>query len=132
MWYFGTWEDRDGALKKYSDGIQAGRDPRRSSVAKVYSNALSVFDLGNLFLERQQSRVEAGTSQLQAFQQLHVAVKQIPVSHVGPFVKMAIDDSPTKRYGPKVELAGTHHNPTPGPSAFEFLYGHVWVTTVGW
>jgi hypothetical protein len=62
---------------------------------------------------------------------LHVAVKQIPVSHVGPFVKFAIDDSPTKRYGPKVELAGTHHNPTPGPSGSEFLYGHVWVT-ISW
>jgi hypothetical protein len=35
------------------------------------------------------------------------------------------DDSPTKRYGPKVQLAGTHHNPTPGPSGSEILYGHV-------
>lgn len=41
------------------------------------------------------------------------------------------DDSPTKRYGPKVQLAGTHHNPTPGPSGSEFLYGHVWVT-ISW
>jgi len=62
---------------------------------------------------------------------LHLAVKQIPISHVGPYVKLAIDDSPTKRYGPKVELAGIHHNPTPGPSGSEFLYGHVWVT-ISW
>lgn len=62
---------------------------------------------------------------------LLLAVKQIPVSHVGPYVKLAIDDSPTKRYGPKVELAGIHHNPTPGPSGSEFLYGHVWVT-ISW
>jgi hypothetical protein len=41
------------------------------------------------------------------------------------------DDSPTKRYGPKVQLAGMHHNPTPGPSGSEFLYGHVWVT-ISW
>ena len=27
-----------------------------------------------------------------------------------------IDDSPTKRYGPKVEGADIHHNPTPGPA----------------
>lgn len=33
-----------------------------------------------------------------------------------------------KRYEPKVQLAGAHHNPTPGPSDSEFLYGHVWVT----
>jgi hypothetical protein len=39
----------------------------------------------------------------------------------------AIDDSPTKRYGPHVEGAGKHHNPTPGPSGAKFLYGHVWV-----
>jgi len=62
---------------------------------------------------------------------LHLAVRQIPLSHVGEFVKLAIDDSPTKRYGPKIELAGIHHNPTPGPSGSEFLYGHVWVT-ISW
>jgi hypothetical protein len=39
-----------------------------------------------------------------------------------------IDDSPTKRYGPKVEGADIHHNPTPGPADQQFLYGHVWVT----
>jgi hypothetical protein len=38
------------------------------------------------------------------------------------------DDSPTARYGPCVEGAGTHHNPTPGPAGEKFLYGHVWVS----
>jgi hypothetical protein len=41
---------------------------------------------------------------------------------------LAIDDTPSKRYGPKVEGAGIHHNPTPGPAAAKFVYGHVWVT----
>ena len=41
---------------------------------------------------------------------------------------LVIDDSPTKRYGPKVEGAAVHHNPTPGPADQPFLYGHVWVT----
>jgi len=41
---------------------------------------------------------------------------------------LVIDDSPTKRYGPKVEGADVHHNPTPGPADHPFLYGHVWVT----
>ena len=45
----------------------------------------------------------------------------------GPLV-FALDDSPTKRYGPWVEGAGIHHNPTPGPAGQKFLYGHVWVT----
>lgn len=40
----------------------------------------------------------------------------------------ALDDTPTKRYGPLVEGAGIHHNPTPGPAGQKFLYGHVWVT----
>ena len=45
----------------------------------------------------------------------------------GRFV-VAVDDSPTKRYGPKVEGAGVHHHPTPGPAEGEWLYGHNWVT----
>ena len=43
-------------------------------------------------------------------------------------VLLAIDDTPSKRYGPKVEGAGIHHNPTPGPADAKFVYGHVWVT----
>ena len=39
-----------------------------------------------------------------------------------------IDDTPTKRYGPNVEGAGIHHNPTPGPADQKYLYGHIWVT----
>ena len=41
---------------------------------------------------------------------------------------LVIDDSPTKRYGPKVEGADVHGNPTPGPADQPYLYGHVWVT----
>jgi len=40
----------------------------------------------------------------------------------------ALDDTPTPRYGPCVEGAGIHHNPTPGPAGAKFLYGHVFVT----
>ncbi len=43
-------------------------------------------------------------------------------------ILLVLDDTPTKRYGPKVEGADVHHNPTPGPADQEFLYGHVWVT----
>ena len=45
----------------------------------------------------------------------------------GDRVLLAIDDTPTKRYGPKVQGAGIHHNPTPGPADQKFVYGHVWV-----
>lgn len=46
----------------------------------------------------------------------------------GERIVLGLDDTPTKRYGPCVEGAGIHHNPTPGPAQERFLYGHVWVT----
>jgi hypothetical protein len=52
----------------------------------------------------------------------------LQVVNPGERVLFAIDDTPTKRYGPLVEGAGIHHNPTPGPAEQKFLYGHVWVT----
>jgi hypothetical protein len=46
----------------------------------------------------------------------------------GERLVFGLDDTPTKRYGPLVEGAGIHHNPTPGPADQKFLYGHVWVS----
>jgi DDE superfamily endonuclease len=46
-------------------------------------------------------------------------------------ILLALDDTPTERYGPKIEGAGIHHNPTPGPADQKHLYGHVWVT-IAW
>jgi hypothetical protein len=43
-------------------------------------------------------------------------------------ITLAIDDTPSARYGPHVEGAGLHHNPTPGPSGAAFVYGHSFVT----
>jgi hypothetical protein len=43
---------------------------------------------------------------------------------------VAIDDTPTSRYGPEVEGCGIHHNPCSGPAAAKHVYGHVWVTLV--
>jgi hypothetical protein len=61
---------------------------------------------------------------------LAAAVLRIAVDVIAPTgrVLLAIDDTPSKRYGPKVEGAGVHHNPTPGPAGAKFVYGHVWVT----
>lgn len=44
----------------------------------------------------------------------------------GPLL-FAIDDTPTQRYGPTVQGAGVHHNPTRGPTDQKFLHGHIWV-----
>lgn len=59
-----------------------------------------------------------------------VSVLKIALSVVVPGDRLlfALDDTPTKRYGPHVEGAGIHHNPTPGPTDQKFLYGHLWVT----
>lgn len=56
---------------------------------------------------------------------LHIVENVIPAADR---ILLAIDDTPTKRYGPKVEGAGIHHNPTPGPAGAKFLFGHSWVT----
>lgn len=45
----------------------------------------------------------------------------------GDRILLAMDDSPTARYGRHVEGAGVHHNPTPGPADSKWLYGHSWV-----
>jgi DDE superfamily endonuclease len=61
---------------------------------------------------------------------LAAVVLHIAVGLIAPQgrILLAIDDTPTKRYGPRVEGAGVHHNPTPGPAGAKFVYGHVWVT----
>lgn len=56
---------------------------------------------------------------------LTLVIKTLPLPDR---VRVVIDDSPTKRYGPKVEGADLHRNPTPGPADQPYLYGHVWVT----
>jgi hypothetical protein len=48
------------------------------------------------------------------------------VSEAGRLV-LAVDDTPTERYGPHVQGAGVHHNPTPGPAGSPYVYGHVFV-----
>lgn len=72
------------------------------------------------FLSRLGRKIEPVATRL--FQLL---LAQLPV---GERVLLAIDDSPTCRYGPQVEGAGLHHNPTSGPDDHKFVYGHIWVT----
>ena len=46
----------------------------------------------------------------------------------GPRLWAALDDTPTARYGPCIEGAGRHRNPTPGPAGGKYVYGHIWVS----
>lgn len=56
---------------------------------------------------------------------LLLVLRRLPL---GERLLAVIDDSPTKRYGPQVEGADIHRNPTPGPADQKYLYGHIWVT----
>jgi hypothetical protein len=51
-----------------------------------------------------------------------------PLLEAMPRLVFALDDTPTRRYGPCVEGAGIHRNPTPGPANAPYVYGHIWVT----
>jgi hypothetical protein len=57
---------------------------------------------------------------------IRAIVLQLGIDLKGLIV-VALDDSPTKRYGRHVEGANIHHNPTPGPGDGDWLYGHNWV-----
>ena len=61
--------------------------------------------------------------------ELAAVLLRITLDRIAPGDRLvfAIDDTPTTRYGPKVQGAGIHHNPTPGPAGSKFLYGHSWV-----
>jgi len=62
MWYFGVWDDPAAAMERYTaqvHEIQAGRDPRKTR-AHVSSAELSVYDMCNLYLARQQDRIKTG------------------------------------------------------------------------
>ena len=80
----------------------------------------SDFDDYYYFLARGGRKVKPVATQLVA-----LILKTLPLPRR---LLLVIDDSPTKRYGPKVEGADIHHNPTPGPADQTYLYGHIWVT----
>jgi hypothetical protein len=76
-----------------------------------------------------------------AYYHFLAAVGRCTQAVAGPLLRLALgrvgsgdrllfarDDTPTPRYGPKVQGAGTHRDPTPGPAGQKFLYGHLWVT----
>jgi hypothetical protein len=63
-----------------------------------------------------------------AYRLLGCALKPLMRLLPGEHLLFAIDDTPTARYGPHVQGAGIHHNPSPGPAGEKFVYGHVWVT----
>jgi len=67
-------------------------------------------------------------AQALAYRLLACALRPLIRQAPGERLLFALDDTPTARYGPCVQGAGVHHNPTPGPAGEKFVYGHVWVT----
>jgi len=59
-----------------------------------------------------------------------IATQLEPVLETARYIRIVLDDSPTKRYGRHIEGANYHHNPTPGKTDAKFCYGHSWVVAV--
>lgn len=86
MWYFGTWDDPAAAKEKYDaeiHEIQAGRDPRRTR-KQISATELSVYDLCNLYLARQQTRIKSGGVSSRHFSDCLLSCKLI-TNHFGKF-----------------------------------------------
>ncbi len=61
----------------------------------------------------------AKRTDLMAARLAHSALK--PMLAGADRLLFGIDDTPTQRYGPHVEGAGLHHNPTPGPAGSPYV-----------
>ena len=101
-------------------GLLFGRG-RRTVTAWLRAQGISTeYDDYYYFLASLGRKIEPLATRL--FQLL---LRHLPL---GERVLLALDDTPTRRYGPCVEGAGLHHNPTSGPDDHQFVYGHIWVT----
>ena len=89
--YFGIWSDNDAALRKYLDEvdeIQVGRDPRRTVVVGLSSSELAVYDVCNVFMERQQAIAKAGEVSNRHFSDCLKTCKMV-TDHYGKFTRAA-------------------------------------------
>jgi DDE superfamily endonuclease len=101
-------------------GLLLARGRRTVTTWLCAQGVLHDFDDYYYFLGSLGRKIEPLATQL-----LQLLVAQLPV---GERIVLALDDTPTRRYGPQVEGAGLHHNPTSGPDDHKFVYGHIWVT----
>jgi hypothetical protein len=96
--------------------------------AKGRRTVTSWFRAAGITTEWRKAYVTVCATGREAQHMAHTVVSVVRPLLKGERLRVAIDDSPTKRYGPTVEGAGIHHNPTPGPAGAKHLYGHNWVT----
>jgi integrase len=79
LYYFGPWEDPDGALAKYNEqkeALHAGRKPREDTAG------LTVKELANAFLNHKQERVNVGELSPRTWDDYKVTC-DLAVSHFG-------------------------------------------------
>jgi len=103
-------------------GVLTCREKRRTASAWFCAAGIGVdFRRAYNVLESTGRRVQSlGRVMLDAIEEV--------MGDSDPRYVFALDDTVTKRSGPFVEGAGVHRNPTPGPAAQDWVYGHVWVT----
>jgi integrase len=68
IYYFGTWDDPDGALREYlaiKEELQAGIDPRKERTTAV----LPLADAVNLYLHAQKQRANSGDIKLRTWRE---------------------------------------------------------------
>lgn len=97
---------------------------RGRRTASSWFRAAGVKDDWDRFYEMLVSAGKVATSL--ALPLLRVIVKRFDPGPDG-YLTLAVDDSPTKRFGRHVEGDNIHHHPTPGLVDSEWLYGHNWV-----
>lgn len=97
---------------------------RGRRTASSWFRAAGVKDDWDRFYELLVSAGKVATSL--ALPLLRVIVERFDPGPDG-YLTLAVDDSPTKRFGRHVQGANIHHHPTPGPVDSEWLYGHNWV-----
>jgi integrase len=105
LYYFGPWEDPDGALRRYeeqAEALHSGRTPRPEL------EGLTVKELVNKFLNRKLSRVDSGEMKRRTWNEYKevtdLLVKQFGkgrlVDDLGPDDFGALRDRMAKRWGP--------------------------------
>jgi integrase len=107
LYYFGKWDDPDGALAAYlaqKDDLHAGRTPRPDTGPE----ALTVKDVANAFLNAKRDKVEAGELSPRTWAK-YKEVAELLVSELGkrrlvsdlrPDDFAALKKTMTKRWGP--------------------------------
>ncbi|SFJ26741.1 tyrosine-type recombinase/integrase [Planctomicrobium piriforme] len=106
IYYFGSWEDPDGALREYlaiKEELQAGIDPRKST-----TGVLPLADVVNLYLDAQKKRTESGDIRQRTWRErsdigaklLSILGRTIPASELKPEHFGRLRSELAKTYGP--------------------------------